>query len=143
MITISTKSLLYRFLNNYYSKREIPNNLCGFVRKVMWAFFLATLGWGLLTFLLTSLLFGMVGMLFLGMSLDDLFVFGPVFVVTSVALAFISIGLLIQYSKDKYYASSYYNKPSYKKVSKPWLITEYYRAVKNKICPMLEFTKEA
>ena len=142
MITLSKKSNLYKFVNNY-STNGVASNLCDLSKQFMLCLVIASSILGMITFLAFSLLYtSLLATLTVG-TLSDIQVVAPWFFagwLLSLALcSWLTCYVVIEKFKR------YRNAKSWERIAgrtpkKTWLITEYYRNIKYKYCAQVEFT---
>ena len=145
MITVSKESLLYRFISTYESKWNIPNNLCALVRYFIKWLVLATIMYGLATWLAFGFVVSLGFMIFgnieawkgdwVGVMAYDGFM-ASLCIIVAIATACTAGGL-----KDKWYDYKRSKRSSSQEIveKKPNLVMEYYRSIKGKYCPQIEF----
>ena len=146
---ISKRSLHYRFLNKV-SDYTPPRDLCRYMRNLVgwifiWTVFVPTAAIGMvevvllffvgpdeLDALLDTYSIGFVGQVYIAVSLFIGFL-------TWIVLAFGSFCWVADKIKARRYERGYVSGKDYER--KPSLISEWWKAHKEKVCPIIEFTE--
>lgn len=145
MITISKESLIHKFLNFYISDWNMPTNLCQLVKCFILTLFQAIIMWGIVVYIAFSFLVSLFALLFFDMTWLDSGFGASTFIIFCAVIVFTCIyGSLWAKEKLENKIDNYLrNKPASTyvkaKAKKPWLIVEYYKSIKGKYCPQIEF----
>jgi hypothetical protein len=161
MITLSTKSWHYRFAKFGINRHDVSTNLCPYVRQIIWGLFKFVALFMALAFYTTGLI--LAAAIWWTLGFDAMFHIGqagmpglalwviiPTSVTAAVAILAVCAGYfaakekLQQRFRDKYIAEHgieawdmyrYGEKPK----KEPNIITEWFKAKHEKICPQLTF----
>lgn len=146
---ISRNSWHYRLINQWEGDWYLEDySLCPYVRKVIFALLGILAGIGVVAFVIFAALTPYMAGLFylisgLPMSIEH-WTLGPLTVLSVLCQLAILVGLSFSFAKQKLAEAKVKRKARQRHATpkEPNIFVAYYRALHDKVCPMLEFTDE-